>query len=266
MDWRDGELLSVGWEGEEVVWRRVRQLGNQLVIAGSRAVEPDAEWARRILGIDKPVPVFDDPVMQALAVRFSGLRPFSMGSLYVGLVTSITGQSISVAAAAVAQTKLAALFRDPISLAGRDFWPLPRAEQLAAADSAVVRRSGVTNRRAAALVAIGGVAARGELPTMADAVTDPESVEAALRELPLVGPWTARSALLWGTGAPDAHPTGDVALLRAARRAYHMDALDLRGLDLLSNAWRPARGIAARLLWTDLLGVAPPRCGTLPED
>lgn len=266
MDWRGGALLSVGWEGEGVVWRRVQQRGDHLEIDGSKAVEPDAEWASRILGIDKPPPVFDDPVMQALAVRFSGLRPFSMGSLYLGLLTSIVGQSISIAAAAVAQMKLAALFSDPIFLAGRDFWPLPRAEHLAAADPVLVRTSGVTNRRAAALVAIGGVAARAELPAMADTATDPDNVEAALRDLPLVGPWTARSALLWGTGAPDAHPTGDVALLRAARRAYGMDALDLRGLDTLSDAWRPARGIAARLLWTDLLGVAPPSCGTLQQD
>ncbi|MGI8644528.1 MAG: DNA-3-methyladenine glycosylase family protein [Thermomicrobiales bacterium] len=256
MDWRDGELISVGWQEERVVWRQVRQRGEQLVIVGSAPAAADEDWASRVLGLGMPTPVFDDPIMQELALRFSGLRPFSMGSLYVGLLTSIVGQSISVAAA-IAQTKLAALFSDPVPLAGREFRPLPRAEQLAAADPALVRTSGVTNRRAAALVAIAGVAARAELPAMADAVTDPEGVEAALRDLPLVGPWTARSALLWGTAAPDAHPTGDVALLRAARLAYGMSALDLRGLDALSDAWRPARGFAARLLWTDLLGVAP---------
>src|SRR3712207_6971184 len=44
-------------------------------------------------------------------------------------------------------------------------------------------------------------------------------------------PWTAESTLLWGLGAADAFPTGDVALLRAARVAYGRPELDLRGLE-----------------------------------
>ncbi len=77
-----------------------------------------------------------------------------------------------------------------------------------------------------------------------------------LLRLPAVGPWTANSALLWGVGAPDAHPTGDVALLRAARAAFANPDLDLKGLDHRAETWRPARGWAARLLWTGLLGIA----------
>lgn len=42
-------------------------------------------------------------------------------------------------------------------------------------------------------------------------------IERELRKLPLVGPWTAASALLWGLGEPDAYPRGDVALLRPGR-------------------------------------------------
>jgi 3-methyladenine DNA glycosylase/8-oxoguanine DNA glycosylase len=75
--------------------------------------------------------------------------------------------------------------------------------------------------------------------------------------LPLVGRWTAESVVLWGIGAPDAHPTGDVALLRAARAAYGRPELTLKELDVLAEQWRPARGLAARLLWTELFGPAP---------
>ncbi len=77
-----------------------------------------------------------------------------------------------------------------------------------------------------------------------------------LRHLPAVGPWTANSVLLWGVGAPDAYPTGDVALLRAARAAFDDPDLDLKGLDHRAEEWRPARAWAARLPWTDLLGIA----------
>ena len=68
-----------------------------------------------------------------------------------------------------------------------------------------------------------------------------------------IGPWTVQSALLWGIAAPDAHPTRDVALLRAAR-VHYPDVADLKDLDRVAERWKPYRGWAARLLWLDLLG------------
>lgn len=256
-DWVDGSLNCVDWEGERVVWRRVRQRPEGgLAIEGSADPADDAEWGRRVLGLVDVCPPFADPTIERLRRRYPGLRCWAAGSTYEGLVSSIVGQSISVAAAAVTETRLAALFAEGIELAGRSFWPLPTAEQLAEAEPALIRQSGVTWRRAEALVRIGQVAVAGQLPDAAMAASDPVGTRALLRALPLVGPWTAESALLWGLGDGDAHPTGDVALLRAARRAYALPELDLRGLDRLSEQWRPVRGWAARLLWTELLGVA----------
>ena len=130
------------------------------------------------------------------------------------------------------------------------------AEALAEAGVALVRSSGVTWRRAEALVAAARAETEGRLPTREAALAEPGVARVALRALPLVGPWTAESALLWGIGLADAYPIGDVALLRAARRAYADATLDLHRLARLGETWRPARGWAARLLWTDLLGVA----------
>jgi DNA-3-methyladenine glycosylase II len=257
VDWIDGSLVWVGWEGGRLVWRRVRQRGAALiVVAGSAEESGDAAWADAVLGLAAPCPPLTDAVLERLRARFPGLRTFAAGSLFDGLVSAIVGQSISVAAAAVTERRLAELFHPGLALAGRRFWPLPRPDQLAAADPALLRRSGVTWRRAEALVAVGRAAADGQLPSRDAALADPALVRDLLRSLPLVGPWTVESALLWGVGLADAYPTGDVALLRAARAAYGDPALDRRGLDRLAEGWRPARGWAARLLWTDLLGPA----------
>jgi DNA-3-methyladenine glycosylase II len=220
-------------------------------------VEADHAWAAAVLGVDATWPSFDDPVIVDLATCFEGLRPLSDGSLFEGVVTSIVGQSISVAAAAVTQRKLCESFGDPLLLADRAFWPLPSASMLADADIAVIRASGVTWKRAEAIHHVARLQASGNFPTTAEAVDDPSEVVRHLVTLPGIGRWTAESAVLWGTGAIDAHPTNDVALLRAARRRYERPEMTLRELDALSDAWRPARSIAARLLWTDLLGVAP---------
>jgi 3-methyladenine DNA glycosylase/8-oxoguanine DNA glycosylase len=201
-----------------------------------------------------------DEVPAALRLRFPGLRAFAYGSLFDGVVSSIVGQSISVASAAVTGRRLAALFHPGLAVLGRTFWPLPRADQLAHATPALVRTSGVTWRRADALVAVGRTFANDEGDGVATRSAD--ELRRWLRALPLVGPWTAESALLWGLGDGDAYPTGDVALLRAARVAYDRPGLDMKGLDRLAEGWRPHRGWVARLLWTALLGPAPP--GTAP--
>lgn len=217
----------------------------------------DREWGRRVLGLDRPLPAFADPVLAQLAAAFPGLRPLGDGSLFDGLVTGIVGQSISVAAAAVTQARLAARFADPVALDGRAFYPLPTATQLADAPTASVRESGVSWKRAEAIVAAARAQLAGELPTDDEARANPDEAMRCLRALPLVGRWTAESALLWGIGAPDAHPTGDVALLRAARHAYADPDLTMKELDALAERWRPFRALAARLLWTALFGPAP---------
>ena len=153
--WRDGALTSIGWEGERIVWRVVRQLTpTDLVITSSIELDGvvDADWGRRVLGSEITSPSFEDPVVNSLARRFAGLRPYCDGSLFDGLVTAIVGQSISVAAAAVTQTRLAALFAQATWIDDREYWPLPRPDQLADASPVLIRRSGVTMRRAEALV------------------------------------------------------------------------------------------------------------------
>lgn len=255
--WQAGAFVWVGWEAGDVVWRRARQSAPaELLIEGSASPSGDARWAASVLGIEQSCPPFADPIIERLRSAAPGLQPFAAGSLFDGLTSSIVGQSISVASAAITEARLAALFHPGLEIGGRRFWPLPRPADLAAVPTAVVRTSGVTWRRAEALVAAARAALAGDLPSEREATLDPDAARAKLRALPLVGPWTAESTLLWGLGLADVHPTGDIALLRAARRAYDDPALDLRGLDRLAEGWRPARGWAARLLWTDLLGEA----------
>ncbi len=126
IDWRDGGLCWVGWVGDRVVWRAVRQLDRgALRVEGTAPTEGDWAWALRVLGLGERCPPFEDGTVEALRRRYPGLRAFAYGSLFEGLVVSIVGQSISVAAAAVAQSRLAARYAAPVEAAGRRFWPLP---------------------------------------------------------------------------------------------------------------------------------------------
>lgn len=259
MDWRDGCLIRVANVADgvvpHVVWPATD--GESLAVAAP-ALAPRLDLPL-VLQPDRTMPGWDDPIIASLAARFAGLRPFAYGSVYLGLVTSIVGQSISVASAATTQRRLAALLAEPVEIAGRRCWPLPAAEVLATASVDLVRSSGVTWRRAGALVEIARLAASRRLPSDQSDWNDlpvDRQVE-SLRALPLVGPWTARSALLWGNGEDRVWPQGDVALLRAARLAYDDPGLDPFTLARLAEGWGVAPGWATRLLWAGLFGAAP---------
>lgn len=255
IDWLAGLLVWNGWENGLLVVRTFRQTEFGLELGGGDPAL-DRDWLNRYLGFAAATPTFEVGPLVELQARFAGLRPYANGSVFEGLVTSIVGQSISVAGAAVTERKLSALFADGVETQGRLFWPFPRTDQLADASPELIRQSGVTWRRAEAIVAAARAELAGELPAAEEANHDPDEARRRLRALPLVGPWTVESTLLWGIGLADAHPTGDIALLRAARTILQQPGLDLKSLDRLAEDWRPWRAWAARYLWTALLGTA----------
>lgn len=260
-DWIDGSLIWVGWEDDRVIHRRVRSCdgARELQIEGPGDRSSDRIWAAAKLGTDRRMPEFSDPVISRIAFEHSGLRPHASGSLFAGLVDSIVGQSITVKAAAVVAARLASYFHPGVELHGRIFWPFPRPQDLANADASRLRRTGVTWKRAEALVAAGQAAIDGRLVEPSGRSTD--ELRAMLLALPLVGQWTAESALLWGIAEDDSFPTGDVALLRAARRAYGQPEMTMKQMERQSLAWAGHRGWASRLLWLDLFGPARPYGG-----
>jgi DNA-3-methyladenine glycosylase II len=77
-----------------------------------------------------------------------------------------------------------------------------------------------------------------------------DEVEAALTEVPGIGPWTAHGFLLVALDRPDVFLPGDVALRRAIERAYGFDHLPTED-ELLEVAerWRPYRSLAVSYLF-----------------
>jgi DNA-3-methyladenine glycosylase II len=75
-------------------------------------------------------------------------------------------------------------------------------------------------------------------------------VEAALTEIPGIGPWTARGFLIIGLDRPDVLLTGDLALRRAVGRAYGFERLPTDDEMLeLADRWRPYRSLAVSYLF-----------------
>lgn len=223
------------------------------ILDDHQVVELDSGNRTRFLDPTIAHAPFDDVVIAQLSRRFSGLRPLSDGGLWEGLLTSITGQAVSLHSAAAFQRRLCAMLSEPVEFLGREFLALPAASDIAASSVERIKTVGLTTRRAQGLIAVAREVVDGNIPDPPNSGV--EDWMRDLTELPMVGPWTAASALLWGVGHPDVYPKGDVALLRAAKLAYDNSGMTMKDLDALSEQWRPQRSIAARLLWTNLLGM-----------
>ena len=82
-----------------------------------------------------------------------------------------------------------------------------------------------------------------------------EEVEAALTEVPGIGPWTARGFLLIALDRPDVFLTGDLALRHTIQRRYDFDHLPTDDELLeLSDRWRPYRSLAVSYLFASGYG------------
>ncbi len=228
-------------------------IDRRLYVADANLVtEVTGETPSRWLRTDQLHCRFGDPVIQRLSDRFPHLRSVTDGGLWQGLFSSITAQAVSLLSAAAFQRRLCEAFSPEIVFQDRTFRSLPRAGDVAEASVPLLKSSGLTTRRAEGLRTVAIEVAAGNVPH-----PDDEDADYWMRQidaLPMVGPWTAASTLLWGLGHPDVYAPGDVALLRAARRAYNQPDMTMPGLHRISESWRPQRSIAARLLWTDLLG------------
>ena len=77
-----------------------------------------------------------------------------------------------------------------------------------------------------------------------------DEVEAALTEVPGIGPWSAHGFLLVALNRPDVFLTGDIALRRAIRRTYDIDHVPSEAeLVEMSDRWRPYRSLAVSYLF-----------------
>ena len=127
---------------------------------------------------------------------------------------------------------------------------LPTPAELLAADPQLLRDAGLSARKGATLRALAERFVDGRLSDDAFAGMTDDEVEAALTEVPGIGPWSAHGFLLVALDRPDVFLTGDIALRRAIQRLYGFDHVPTADeLIELSDRWRPYRSLAVSYLF-----------------
>jgi DNA-3-methyladenine glycosylase II len=169
---------------------------------GKRAVVADPE-AREFLRNA-------DPVLARLIDARPDFRPRAwMDELppldgFGTLVFQVVGQQLSVAATRTIVSRIEQHF------GGR----LPTPAELLTADPQVLRSAGLSARKGTTLRGLAERFVDGRLSDDALVRMTDDEVEAALTEVPGIGPWSARGFLLVALDRPDVYLTGDIALRR----------------------------------------------------
>ena len=187
-----------------------------------------------------------DPVMAQLIDARPDFRPRAwMDELppldaFGTLIFQVAGQQLSVSATRKIVSRIEQHF-------GGD---LPSPAELLAADPQVLRASGMSARKGATLRTLAERFVDGRLSDEALSQMTDDDVEAALTEVPGIGPWSAHGFLLVALDRPDVFLPGDLALRRAVQRAYGFDQLPTEEeMDQLAERWRPYRSLALAYLF-----------------
>jgi len=195
-----------------------------------------------------------DPLLAPLVAARPGLRVPGAWDPFELAVRAILGQQISVGAATVLAGRVAAAYGAPLLL--EDGGPVPAdlshvfpaPAELTGADPGVLR---VPRARAATIAGLAAVLARE--PDLLAPILPLDETVARLCKLPGIGPWTAQYVAMRALREPDAFPSGDLGLRKAAATAEGVPSI--KELEARSDAWRPWRAYAAIHLWFSLASV-----------
>ena len=157
---------------------------------------------------------------------------------FPGLLQAIVGQMISNQAAAAIWGRVRSLpgALDPAGLL--------------LLDEADLRAAGLSRPKVAHARDLAGAFVDGRLSATGIAAMADEEAVAAITAVRGMGRWSAEIYLLFALGRQDVFPAGDIAVAGAAAALKGLPErpgpVELRAL---AEAWRPARSLAARLLW-----------------
>ena len=190
-----------------------------------------------------------------LLLQSPGLRPPGCWNGFELAVRAILGQQVTVKGATTLTGRLVEKFgkalhaASPGRLTSRSaagdtpglthIFPVPEA--IAEADVASI---GLPAARAESIRAIARAVAANRISFTG--VVDAVEFRRQLCELPGIGPWTAEYVAMRALRDPDAFPSSDLGLLKAA-------AIESpRELEARAEPWRPWRAYAAMCLWNGL--------------
>src|SRR3954453_10205670 len=237
----------------------IRQEPDGAGFAGVDGGVPDglAAQVARILSLDVDGSGYPDvrrldPVVDALADRYPGLRPVCFFSPYEAACWAVLAQRSSMVGAAAVKERIAQRFGQTCVVDGVRLWAFPAPDRLrAVADELPVAEVKRGRLRALAEAALDGRLDGDRLRSLPAG-----EALAAVRELPGMGPFSAELVVVRGAGAPDVFPESEGRLHAAVAELYGLVDPSVPSLASVASGWTPYRSWVSLLIRADPEGRA----------
>lgn len=189
-----------------------------------------------------------DARMAAAIAEIGGVTREAQGDLFTGLMQSIIGQQISLAAADTVWARLTSALGEVT----------PRT--VASCPQEALRQCGMSGRKADYLLGAARAVVSGELDLDALAQADDEAVVAALTQLRGVGRWTAEMLLIFSLCRQDVMSYDDFGLRKGLCMLYHHKEMPRARFERYRRRFSPYGTAASLTLWAIAGGGAPLAC------
>ena len=157
---------------------------------------------------------------------------------FAGLVTTITGQQVSVASANAIRARMDQQLGEITP------------ERIAETSEQALRACGLSGPKIKTLRALSEAITSGSLPFAHLGEMPVEEAHAAMVKVHGIGPWTAEVYLMFCLGVQDIFAPADIALQEGAKLAMGLEARPgTKQMAEIAARWQPWRAVAARMLW-----------------
>ena len=198
-----------------------------------------------------------DPLLRPVIRRHPGLRVPGAWDGFELAVRAILGQQVSVKGATTIAGRLAERIGRPLPSELRRGSLTTMFPDAAALSVANLDRLGMPGRRVKAVRELARAVHDGELDL--GPAADAEATRERLCALPGIGTWTADYVAMRALRQPDAFPSGDLGLRKAAEWGGRVPSAT--DLERRAERWRPWRAYAAVYLWGRLRRIEAGRGG-----
>lgn len=179
-------------------------------------------------------------VMSRILKRTGLPPPRDFPADFSGLAKIVVGQQLSAQSAAAIWTRLA-----------QSIAPFT-AEAVASASDDELKQLGLSNGKIRTLRALSSAVLEDGLDLAVLATAEDAVIIERLTAIHGIGPWTADIYLLFALARRDAFAPGDLALQLAVQHHFKLERRPTaEELAQIAERWRPARAVAAQLLWAD---------------
>ncbi|CAG0988930.1 MAG: DNA-3-methyladenine glycosylase II [Candidatus Methanoperedens nitroreducens] len=249
-----GRLLALDGQAVDVSVTQIGppddpELKIEAAYAGSLSLKPAlVTIVEQMLGTGRNLSEFyvlasGDAQLAQLAARFRGLKPPRFPTLFEALVNGIACQQITLTLGILLLNKLASNYGMSVRKENTTLSAFPRPEDLAGLEPRDIRRLGLSNNKARAIIELARMMTDKCLVQEDLDALDDETVLARLCQLRGVGRWTAEYVMLRGLGRIHLFPGDDMGARRNLQLWLKLkEPMSYEDVRRILSRWEPYSG------------------------